>query len=65
MLLNQSEPIESKILFPAPAKVEADWQSMNRIMEQNADVENVVERVSNNNTRHQFNLRAWDNPKVK
>ena len=65
MLLNPNKPCESEILFPAQVKSEVDWQSMNRIMEQNSDFENFVDRVSNYYTRHKYNPRDWDNPKVK
>ena len=37
ILLDQRSPSESDILFHAQAKLEADWQSINRIMEQNSD----------------------------
>lgn len=46
MILNLNDLSESEILLPAKRKTEIDWQSANRIVEQNADFEMFIEYVA-------------------
>jgi len=46
ILLNIENPSESEILLPAKSRAEIDWQSVNRIVEENKDFKNYIELVS-------------------
>jgi uncharacterized protein len=46
ILLNPENPSESEILLPAIARLEIDWQSVNRIVVENEDFKDFVELVS-------------------
>ena len=44
--LNPENTRESKIFLPAKAKTEVDWQSVNRIVKENEDFKDFIDRVS-------------------
>ena len=46
ILLTPENPTESEILLPARRRTEVDWQSINRILNENADFKNFIELVS-------------------
>lgn len=46
IVLNIDNPSESEILLPARRKTQTDWQSVNRIVEQNKDFETFIEYVA-------------------
>lgn len=46
MVLNTDDLSESEILLPAKRKTDTDWQSVNRIVEQNKDFETFIEYVA-------------------
>ena len=46
ILLNPENPTESEILLPARRRPEVDWQSINRILNENSDFKNFIELVS-------------------
>jgi len=46
ILLNVENPSESEILLPARSRAEVDWESVNRIVEENRDFEDYIELVS-------------------
>ena len=46
IILIPENPTESEILLPARRRVEVDWQSINRILNENADFKNFIELVS-------------------
>lgn len=46
ILLNPQNPTESEILLPAVRKTDVDWQSINRIVNENSDFKNFIELVS-------------------
>ncbi|OTG80420.1 HrgA protein [Acinetobacter sp. ANC 4558] len=46
ILLIPENPTESEILLPARRRPEVDWQSMNRIINENLDFKNFIELVS-------------------
>lgn len=46
MILNLNDLSESEILLPAKRKTEIDWQSVNRIVEQNPDFKTFIEYVA-------------------
>ncbi|MCX4026748.1 HrgA protein [Endozoicomonas sp. SM1973] len=46
ILLVTENPFESEILLPARARPEVDWQSANRIVDENEDFRDFIEQVS-------------------
>lgn len=46
IVLDTEEPSQSEILLPAKNKSEVDWQSANRIVEENKDFETYIKYVS-------------------
>lgn len=46
IILIPENPTESEILLPARRRAEVDWQSINRILNENADFKNFIELVS-------------------
>ena len=46
IILNPENPSESDMVLPAKARSEVDWQSVNRILEENADFKDYIELVS-------------------
>ena len=46
ILLNPENPSESEMMLPAKYRQEIDWQSVNRILLENADFKNYIELVS-------------------
>lgn len=46
ILLTPENPTESEILLPARRRTEVDWQSINRIVNENSDFKNFIELVS-------------------
>lgn len=46
IVLNTDDLSESEILLPAKRKTEIDWQSVNRIVEQNSDFATFIEYVA-------------------
>lgn len=46
ILLIPENPSESEILLPARRRPEVDWQSINRILNENSDFKNFIELVS-------------------
>lgn len=47
ILLSVTNPSESELLLPAQKRPEIDWQSVNRIVEENADFKDFIDLVSN------------------
>ena len=63
ILLNPENPSESEILLPARARMEVDWQSVDRIVKENKDFKDFIELVS---TYYQTGrVRASDWNKIK
>ncbi len=46
IILNPQNPSESEMILPANARMEVDWQSVNRIIEENTDFKDYIELVS-------------------
>lgn len=46
ILLNPENPTESDIIIPARSRAEVDWQSVNRLVEENKDFKDFIELVS-------------------
>lgn len=47
ILLNPGNPTESEILLPAKRKQDADWQTINRILNENQDFKHFIDLVAN------------------
>ena len=60
ILLSVDNPSESELLLPAQKRVEIDWQSVNRIVEENADFKDFVDLVSNYYQTGRVRSRDWD-----
>ncbi len=46
IILNPQNPSESEMILPANARMEVDWQSVNRIVKENTDFKDYIELVS-------------------
>ncbi|MGZ8175387.1 MULTISPECIES: COG2958 family protein [Methylobacter] len=60
ILLNSENPSESDIWLPAIARPEIDWQSVNRIVEENEDFKNFIELVSTYYQTGRFRKQDWN-----
>lgn len=60
ILLIPDNPTESEILLPARRKPEVDWQSINRILNENADFKNFIELVSIYYQTGRIRLQDWN-----
>lgn len=47
ILLNPENPTESEILLPAKRRQDADWQTINRILNENKDFKHFIDLVAN------------------
>ncbi|WP_196426505.1 hypothetical protein [Piscirickettsia salmonis] len=47
ILLSVENPSESELLLPAQKRSVIDWQSVNRIVEENADFKDFIDLVAN------------------
>jgi hypothetical protein len=60
ILLSVENPSESELLLPAKKRAEIDWQSVNRIVEENADFKDFVDLVSNYYQTGRVRQRDWN-----
>lgn len=60
IILNPEDPSESEWMLPAKAKSDIDWQSVNRILEENADFKNYIELVSTYYQTGRIRTRDWN-----
>lgn len=61
ILLDMDNPIElSKVFIPAKRKENIDWQSVNRIVEENTDFAKFVKQVSNYCQTGDFIKEVWN-----
>lgn len=60
ILLNSENPSESDVLFPATSRPEVDWQSVNRLAEENSDFRDFVEQVSAYYQTGRIRAKDWD-----
>lgn len=59
ILLDPENPSESDILLPAKAKQEVDWQSVNRLVEENEDFKDFVDLVSTYYQTGRLRAKDW------
>jgi hypothetical protein len=60
ILLNPENPSESEMMLPAKSKAEVDWQSVNRILVENADFKDYIELVSTYYQTGRVRSRDWN-----
>ncbi|MCI9780098.1 COG2958 family protein [Proteus mirabilis] len=60
ILLSVSNPSESELLLPAKKRPEVDWQSVNRIVEENADFKDFIDLVSNYYQTGRVRSKDWN-----
>jgi hypothetical protein len=58
--LNLENPSESEIVVPARARQEIDWQSINRLVEENEDMRDFVELVSTYYQTGRLRPKDWN-----
>ena len=60
ILLSVTNPSESELLLPAKKRPEIDWQSVNRIVEENADFKDFIDLVSNYYQTGRVRSKDWN-----
>ena len=60
ILLNPENPSESEMMLPAKTRAEVDWQSVNRILVENADFKDYIELVSTYYQTGRLRARDWN-----
>lgn len=60
ILLSVNNPSESELLLPAKKRPEIDWQSVNRIVEENADFKDFIDLVSNYYQTGRVRSKDWN-----
>ena len=62
IILSVTNPSESDLLLPARKRPEIDWQSANRLVEENKDFQNFVDLVANYYQTGRLRERDWHKP---
>jgi hypothetical protein len=60
IILIPENPTESEILLPARRRPEVDWQSINRILNENSDFKNFIELVSIYYQTGRIRMQDWN-----
>lgn len=60
IVLNIADLSESEILIPARSKQDIDWQTVNRLVVENADMKDFVDLVSNYYETGRLRARDWN-----
>jgi len=60
LLLNIESLFDSQILIPARERSGIDWQSVNRIVAENADFERFIEQVGIYNQTRRLVKSVWN-----
>jgi|TARA_B110000908_G_C10115007_1_gene384847 hypothetical protein len=60
ILLNPENPSESEMMLPAKSRAEVDWQSVNRILVENADFKDYIELVSTYYQTGRVRSKDWN-----
>lgn len=60
IILNPYSPSESAIILPAKSRPEVDWQSVNRILEENVDFKDYIELVSTYYQTGRVRAKDWN-----
>ena len=60
IILDVNNPNESEIMLPAKLRDEVDWQSINRILEENGDFKDYIDLVANYYQTGRIREKDWD-----
>ncbi|MEZ9490517.1 COG2958 family protein [Vibrio breoganii] len=60
ILLSVTNPSESELLLPAQKRPEVDWQSVNRIVQENVDFKDFIDLVSNYYQTGRVRTKDWN-----
>lgn len=60
LILDQASLFDSQILIPAKERMDADWQSINRIVTENSDFKHYIEQVSIYNQTGRLTKSIWN-----
>jgi len=60
ILLKPENPSESDMILPARSRAEVDWQSVNRLVEENRNFREYIELISTYFTSSGLSLRYWN-----
>ncbi|HFD31138.1 MAG TPA: HrgA protein, partial [Gammaproteobacteria bacterium] len=60
ILLNLENPSESEMVLPSKPRPEVDWQSVNRILIENADFKDYIELVSTYYQTGRVRAKDWN-----
>lgn len=60
IVLNTKDLSESEILIPARAKLDIDWQTVNRLVVENGDMKEFVDLVSNYYETGRLRAKDWN-----
>ena len=58
--LNPENPSESEMMLPAKSRAEVDWQSVNRILVENADFKDYIDLVSTYYQTGRVRSKDWN-----
>lgn len=61
--LNVENPAESQIMIPAKERIEVDWNTANRLVEENTDFEQYIVKIRQflkSSNKEDFNPIGWD-----
>jgi len=60
ILLNPENPTESEMILPARSRSEVDWQSVNRLVEENRDFRDYIELINSYYKSSELCLKYWE-----
>ncbi|WP_212718951.1 MULTISPECIES: hypothetical protein [unclassified Synechocystis] len=60
ILLDPENPSESEIFLPAKPRLEVDWESVNRIVSENQDFNEYIDKVSIYYQTGKINNLGWN-----
>lgn len=60
ILLNAENPAESQLLIPAKERAEVDWNTANRLVEENSDFKDFIEEITYFYQTGKIKLSDWD-----
>ena len=60
ILLNPENPTESDMILPARSRAEVDWQSANRLVDENKDFREYIEQVSTYYQTGRLRSKDWN-----
>lgn len=58
--LNIENPAEGKVIIPAKEKEHVDWESVNRLADENKDFEEYLELINTFYKTNRIKTKDWD-----